>query len=204
MSTNAGSSSWALGESVRHASDSLGATTLSGFTLLPASSVTTPTANYLGVVCLAGNALNTGATLPLPAASLVVRGVTAGPNFDFAIDLGYQPTQQTACNALVVGSTLTGSNVGLQTCACGGTTNPVSSWPSAIVGDSQSGDANTFSSSTIDLLGAGCGSIQSIANNHFVGGYRGVVLISPAAQYVEILGNTFDGATSPLPMSIGI
>ena len=183
--------------------DNLGATTLSGFTVLPAAAVTTPTTNYLGIVCIAGNAPNTGATLPLPSPSLVVQGVTVGPNFDTGVVLGSQPTQQIACNALVTASTITGCNVGLATGACG-TANPVSSWPSSQIGDGQAADANTFSASTIDLFGEGCGSLQSFDGNHFTSGYRGIVLVSPAAQYFEILHDTFDGTSGALPMGIGI
>ena len=42
--------------------NSLGATTISGLAILPPASVTTPTTNYLGIVCIAGNGPNTGST----------------------------------------------------------------------------------------------------------------------------------------------
>jgi hypothetical protein len=181
----------------------LGATTLSGFTLLPPTTITTPTTAYVGLVCIAGNAPNAGASPPLPTPSLVVQGVTVGPNFDSGVVLGSQPTQQMACNAVVTGSTVTGCNVGMVTGACG-TANPVSSWPSAQVGDGQAADANTFSASTLDVFGEGCGSQQSYSGNHFTSGYRGIVIVSQSAQYFEILGNTFDGTSGPLPMGIGV
>jgi hypothetical protein len=111
--------------------------------------------------------------------------------------------QVTACNALVVGNTFTGSNVGVETGQCG-TTNPVNSWPSAQIGDGPPSDANTFSKSTIDVLGGGCGSLQSINQNQFVSGYRGIVLISQPAQYFEILNNKFFGMSPSFPMGIGV
>ena len=43
----------------------------------------------------------------------------------------------------------------------------------------------------------------SLNTNHFVSGYRGVVLITQAAQFIEILGNTFDGSTAP-NMGMGV
>jgi len=185
-------------------SNSLGATTISGVTVLPATSITTPTTNYLGMVCLAGNAPNTGAVLPLPTPSLIMSGVTVGPNFDTGVTLAYETTPAAACNAVITGSTMTGSNTGLITGGCGGATNPSTSWSSAQVGDGTSANANTFAASVVDVLGSGCGSIQSINTNHFASGYRGIVLISNAGQYFEILGNTFTGSTVALPMGIGI
>jgi len=136
--------------------NSLGATTISGLTVLPPSTVTTPTANYLGIVCIAGNAPNTGATPPLPAANLVLKALTVGPNFDTAVAIGSSPTTQTGCNVAITTSTFTGSNVGVLTGACG-TANPSLSWPSSQIGDGQSADANTFVGSPIDLFGGGCG-----------------------------------------------
>jgi len=180
-----------------------GATTLSGFTLLPAATVTTPTTGYFGLACIAGNAPNSGATPPLPSPNLVVKDVTVGPNYDSGLVIGSSPTQTTGCNATVTGSTFTGDNSGLITGACG-TTNPVQSWPSAQIGDGVAADANTFSACTIDLFGEGCGSAQSFDGNHFTSGYRGIVIVSQSAQYFEILGNTFDGTAATLPMGIGL
>ena len=180
-----------------------GRTTLSGFTLLPAAAVTTPTTGYLGLVCIAGNAPNTGTPPPLPTENLLLQSLVVGPNYDLGVAIGSTPAQSTACNAVITGSTFTGMNVGLETGVCG-TANPVGSWPSAQVGDGVSSDANTFSASTIDLFGAGCGSAQSIDGNHFPSGYRGIVLVSQAAQYFEILGNDFDGKATPFAMGIGV
>ncbi|HEY1955184.1 MAG TPA: DUF1565 domain-containing protein [Polyangiaceae bacterium] len=191
-----------LAGDVMGGADSLGATTLSGLTIVPPSSVTTPTTNYLGVVCIAGNAPDTGTQPPPPAASLVLAGLTVGPNFDSAIVIGSSPTQQVACNATITKSTFLAANVGVGTGACG-TANPSQSWPSARVGDGQAADANTFTGTQIGVFGQGCGSMQSISANKLTSGYRGVVLVSNAAQYFEILGNTFDGATAP-NMGIGI
>ena len=182
--------------------NSLGATTISGFTILPASSVTTPTANYMGLVCIAGNAPNTGTQPPAPAANLVLKSLTVGPNFDTAVAIGSSPTQQLGCNASITASTFAAANVGVLTGACGGA-NPSQSWPSSTIGSGQTADTNTFTGTAIGVFGGGCGSIQSINTNKFTSGYRGIVLISAAAQYFEILGNTFDGATAPA-MGIGI
>ena len=182
--------------------NSLGATTISGFTILPAASVTTPTASYMGVVCIAGNAPNIGASPPPPAASLVLKGLTVGPNFDNGIVISSSPTQQVACNAAITASTITNDNAGIITGACGGA-NPSQSWPSAVIGSGQSADANTFTGTPIGVFGEGCGSIQSINTNKFTSGYRGIVIIAPVAEYFEVLGNTFDGATAP-NMGMGI
>jgi hypothetical protein len=181
-----------------------GASKLSGFTLLPAAAVTAPTKGYLGIVCTAGNAPDQGAALPLPAANLLVDGVTVGPNFDVGLEATYQPTQKIACNVAVTRSTFTGANIGVITGGCGGAGNPVMSWPSAQIGDGTVPNANTFSGSVADLLGGGCGSITQIATNQFVSGYRGIVLISGAAQHFEVTGNTFDGSTATMPMGIGL
>ena len=177
--------------------------TVSGFTFLPQSTVTTPTANYLGVVCIAGNAPNTGASPPLPAANLVLQGITVGPNFDTGVSISSSPSSSTGCNAAINASTFTGSNVGVATGVCGGS-NPVNSWPSAQVGDGTTGNANTFTASGIDVFGEGCGSVQSYNDNKFESGYRGIVLVSTGSQYFEVLGNTFDGTAGPLPMGIGV
>ena len=64
-------------------------------------------------------------------------------------------------------------------------------------------DANTFTGSAIDIFGEGCGSVVSINANKLTSGYRGIVLVTQAAQYFEILSNTFDGLTSPF-MGMGI
>jgi hypothetical protein len=181
---------------------SLGATTLSGFTVLPATSVTTPTANYMGIVCIAGNAPNTGAAPPPPAANLIMQGLTVGPNFDSDVVIGSSPTQQVGCNVAMTKSTMSTANAGIITGSCG-TANPAQSWPSGVIGDGTSANANTFAGTAIGVFGAGCGSIQSINGNKFTSGYRGIVLISTAAQYFEILSNTFDGATAPA-MGMGI
>ncbi len=45
--------------------------------------------------------------------------------------------------------------------------------------------------------------MQSVNVNHFTSGYRGVVLVTQPAQYIEILGNTFDGTAAP-NMGMGI
>ena len=183
-------------------SNSVGATTVSGVTVLPASSVTAPTTNYLGIVCLAGNGPNTNLTPPLPTPNLVIKGVTVGPNFDSDVMLGASPKQQTACNATITSSTFAAANAGIVTGACGAA-NPTLSWPSSQIGDGQVADANTFTGTAIGVFVQGCGSIQSINTNRFTSGYRGIVAISQPAQYVEILGNTFDGTTAPF-MGIGI
>lgn len=190
------------GDAIGGATD-YGRTTLSGFSLVPDASVTVPTAGYLGLACIVGNAPNTGTTLPLPSPNLLVQHVTVGPNFDVGMAIGSSPSQSTACNATITGSTFTGMNTGLLTGACG-TANPVLSWPSAQIGDGVPSDANTFTSSTIDLFGGGCGSAQSINGNDFKSGYRGIVIVSQAAQYFEILNNSFDGAAGPLQMGIGL
>ncbi|HEX7600223.1 MAG TPA: hypothetical protein VF316_01415, partial [Polyangiaceae bacterium] len=182
--------------------NSLTATTVSGVTVLPASNVTVPTTNYLGMVCLAGNGPNTNLTPPLPAPNLIVKGVTVGPNFDYDVVLGSSPTQQTACNAAITTSTFAAANAGILTGACGAA-NPNLSWPSSQIGDGQVGDANTFTGTGIGVFIAGCGSMQSLSTNHFTSGFRGIVAVSQPAQYVEILGNTFDGTTAPF-MGIGI
>jgi hypothetical protein len=182
--------------------NSLGATTVSGFTILPASSVTTPTANYIGLACIAGNAPNQGTQPPPPAANLVLKDLTVGPNFDTGVLLSSSPTQQIACNATVTASTFTTANAGILTGGCGAA-NPSQSWPSAVIGSGQTADANTFTGTAIGVFGAGCGSMQSINTNKFTSGFRGIVIVSQAAQYFEVLGNTFDGATSP-NMGMGI
>lgn len=181
----------------------LGATTISGVKLLPAATITTPTANYLGLACLAGNAPNTGSTPPLPTPSLIVKNVSVGPNYDVGMAIGSQPTQSIACNALITQSAFSGSNIGLETGACG-TTNPVTSWPSAQVGDGVPSDANVFGGSVADAVGGGCGSVQSYNGNDFVSGWRGLVIISQSAQYFEILGNTFTGSAGTMPMGMGL
>jgi hypothetical protein len=183
--------------------NSLGATTISGFAILPPSNVTTPTSGFVGVACIAGNAPDTGSTPPLPTASLVLKGLTVGPNFDTGVAIGSSPTPKTGCNAMITASTLKGSNVGLATGVCG-TANPSGSWPSAQVGDGTTPNANTFTTGTIDVFGNGCGSAQSYNNNQFTSGYRGIVLVSQSAQYFEILGNTFDGFSSTFAMGIGV
>jgi len=189
------------------AGDTTGVSNLRGFTLLPASTITTPTVGYLGIVCLAGNAPNGGTTAtpvpPLPAANLVIDSVTVGPNFDSGIITSSAPTQMTACNAIITRSLITGCNVGIGTGACG-TANPVNAWASTQIGDGQSGHGNTFTGSAIDVFGQGCGSLQSINVNQFNSGLRGMVLVSAKAQYFEVLGNTFNGAAGPMPMGIGI
>jgi hypothetical protein len=182
----------------------VGATTISDLSVLPPTTITMPTTNYLGIVCIAGNAPPSGAVLPLPPPNLILNGVTVGPNFDADISLSYETSPAAGCNALVTNSTITGANTGLITGGCGGTTNPTTSSPSAQIGDGQPADANTFTTSTVDLLGSGCGSIQSINFNHFSSGYRGIVLISGAAQYFEILSNTFTGGSTSMPMGIGV
>ena len=182
--------------------NNLGATTLSGFTLVPASTVTTATKNYYAIACISGNGPNTGTTPPLPAASLVVKGLTVGPNFDVGISVGSSPTNAVACNASIITSTFLAANVGVDTGACGAV-NPSTSWPSAQVGDGQAADANMFKGTAIGIFGEGCGSVQSYAGNHFVSGYRGIVAVSNTAQYFEVTSNTFDGATAP-NMGMGI
>ncbi len=183
--------------------NSLGATTISGVTVLPPSNITTPTASFLGIACITGNGPNTGSSLPLPTPNLILKSVTVGPNFDTAVAIGSSPTPKTACNVSIMASTITGSNVGLGTGTCGGA-NPVNSWPSAQVGDGTTPNANTFTASGIDIFGQGCGSIQSFNGNKLTSGYRGIVLVSQAAQYFEILGNTFDGSSVSFPMGIGV
>jgi hypothetical protein len=183
-------------------SNNLGATTISGVTILPASNIAMPTAGYIGLACLAGNGPATGTVPPLPAANLVLKAVTIGPNYDTAFAVGSEPTNQTACNASAVQSTFTGSNSGVLTGACG-TTNPTTSWPSSQIGDGQVNDANTFSADGIGIFSAGCGSVQSYHANKFVSGYRGIVMISNPGQYFEVLANTFDGSTAPF-MGVGI
>jgi hypothetical protein len=183
-------------------SNSLGPSTISNLTILPASTVTTPTANYIGLICYAGNGPNTPATPPLPNANLVVKGVTIGPNFDTGLLISSAPTLQTACNANITTSNFEAANAGILTGGCG-TVNPSLAWASAQIGDGQVADANTFTGTAIGVFGAGCGSLQSIKTNKFVSGYRGIVLVSQAAQYFEILGNTFDGSTAP-NMGMGI
>ena len=182
--------------------NNLGATTLSGFTLVPPTRITMPTTNYYGIACIAGNGPNTGTTPPLPPANLVVKDLTVGPNFDFGISIGSSPTNASACNASIITSRFLTANVGVDTGACGAA-NPSTAWPSAQVGDGQGADANTFKGTAIGILGEGCGSVQSYAANHFVSGYRGIVAISNTAQYFEVTSNTFDGATAP-KMGIGI
>jgi hypothetical protein len=183
-----------------------GATTISGITLLPAAAVTSPTANYLGLTCVVGNGPNTGTSPPLPPANLILTDLTVGPNFDTGVIIGSEPTLKTACNAVVTGSTFTGDNNGLVNGACG-TTNPVSSWPSAAVGTKAAGsNNNTFTDCKIDVFGEGCGSALSVYGNNFSSGYRGIVLIS-GAQYFEIIDNTFGGSgttTSTYPMGVGV
>ncbi|HEX4513293.1 MAG TPA: DUF1565 domain-containing protein [Polyangiaceae bacterium] len=191
-----------LAGDVMGGANSLGATTISGLTVLPPSTVTTPTANYLGIVCIAGNGPNTGATLPLPAPNLILKTLTVGPNFDTGVAVGSSPTTQTACNVAITTSTFSAANAGVITGACG-TTNPALSWPSSQIGDGQPADANTFEGTVIGVFGGGCGSVQSFDVNKFTSGYRGIVLVSQASQYFEILGNTFDGTAAP-NMGIGI
>jgi hypothetical protein len=183
-------------------SNNLGATTISGVTILPAANITTPTAQYVGLACLAGNGPATGTTPPLPTANLVVKGVTIGPNYDTAFAIGSEPTNQTSCNASVITSTITGSNLGISTGTCG-TANPTTSWPSSQIGDGQPNDANTFSANAIGIISGGCGSVQSYHTNKFVSGTRGIVMISNTGQYFEVLANTFDGSTSPF-LGVGI
>ncbi len=183
-----------------------GKTTLAGFTLLPAQgdgAANSPIASAMGLACIRGNAPNTGSTPPLPDPNLSIQNVTVGPNFDFGVAIGYSPSQSTGCNAFVTGSTFTGDNLGLETGTCG-TANPVQSWPSAQIGTGLPADANKFSNCTLDMLGGGCGSAQSISGNEFQSGYRGIVIISGAAQYFEIQANTFDGSSGTLKMGIGL
>lgn len=187
---------------------SLGATTISGVTVLPAN-LMTPTANYIGLACIAGNAPNTGAAPPLPMPNLIVKGVTVGPNFDLGLAVGYSTSLQAACNPLVTASTFTGVNIGIALGVCGysgdgGAGNPVASWPSAQIGSGQSADANTFKDTIAGVVGGGCGSAQSINSNHFESGYQGIVLISAKEQYFEILANTFDGSGGTNKMGIGL
>jgi hypothetical protein len=191
-----------LAGDVMGGTNSLGATTISGLTVLPPSTVTAPTTDYLGIVCIAGNGPNTGAALPLPTPNLVLKTLAVGPNFDTGVAIGSSPTNQVGCNVAITTSTFAGSNVGVLTGACG-TANPALSWPSSQIGDGQSADANMFVGTAIGVFGGGCGSIQSFNVNQFKSGYRGVVLISQGAQYFEILGNTFDGSTAPY-MGIGV
>lgn len=183
-----------------------GKTTLSGFTLLPApgdGGAASPITGAMGLACIRGNAPNAGSTTPIPDPNLSIQNVTVGPNFDFGVAIGYSPTQSSGCNAFVTGSTFTGDNLGLETGTCG-TANPVQSWPSAQIGTGLPADANKFSNCTLDMLGGGCGSAQSISGNEFQSGYRGIVIISGAAQYFEILANTFDGSSGTLKMGIGL
>jgi hypothetical protein len=183
-----------------------GKTTLNGFTLLPApgdGGATSPITSAMGLACIRGNAPNTGSTTPIPDPNLSIQNVTVGPNFDFGVAIGYSPTQSSGCNAFVTGSTFTGDNLGLETGTCG-SSNPVQSWPSSQIGTGVPADANTFSNCTLDMLGGGCGSVQSISGNDFQSGYRGIVIISGAAQYFEILANTFDGTSGTLKMGIGL
>ncbi len=190
--------------------NSLGATTIQGVTVIPAN-LTTPTTNYIGMVCYLGNAPNTGTTPPLPAPNLIVKASTIGPNYDTGIAIGYSSSQQAGCNVSIVTSTITGSNVGISTGVCGyggdgGAGNPVSSWPSSQIGDGTSGNANTFTESGIGIFGQGCGSAQSYNFNHFTSGYRGIVIVtgSNTAEYFEILSNTFDGASGTNKMGYGL
>jgi hypothetical protein len=190
--------------------NSLGATTIDGVTIVPAN-LTTPTANYVGIACYLGNAPNTGTTPPLPAPNLVIKGSTVGPNYDTGVAIGYSSSQQAGCNVSVITSTITGSNVGIATGVCGyggdgGAGNPVSSWPSSQIGDGTAGNANTFTESGIDIFGEGCGSVQSYNFNHFTSGYRAIVIVtgSNTAEYFEILSNTFDGASGTNKMGYGM
>lgn len=176
---------------------------ISGFSVLPAASVSAPTTGYLGLVCIQGNGPNEPATLPLPQANLVVQETTFGPNFDVGLTTGSQPVQETACNLRVTTSTFTGNNVGITTGRCG-TANPAGSWASGQIGDGVDGDQNLFSANGIDLYGNGCGSAQSINMNSFESGYRGVVLNSNPNQYFEILENSFLGGSTSFPMGIGV
>jgi hypothetical protein len=184
-------------------STAYGLSTISGVSILPASTVTTPTAGYMGIACIAGNAPNTGAVPPLPSPNLFLQRVVVGPNFDYGVAIGSSPSHTTACNLFITQSTVTTSNVGLGTGLCG-TTNPVVSWPSAQVGDGVGSDQNAFVNSGIDVFGGGCGSAQSINGNDFSGGYRGIVIISQPAQYFEIIGNQFNGGSTTYPMGFGV
>lgn len=177
--------------------------TISGFTIRPASTLTAPTADYYGLVCIAGNGPDVPAKPPFPPANLIVDRMEFGPNFDDGMTIGSQPIQEIACNVLVTGSAFNGNNVGVATGECGGA-NPAISWPSAQIGDGSSTDKNTFSENAIDLYANGCGGAESIDTNTFQGGYRGVVAIALPTQYLEILNNAFVGGTTDFPMGIGV
>jgi hypothetical protein len=182
--------------------------TVSGFTVLPTATVTSlPPQNsgssYVGLACIQGNGPTIPATPPLPAPNLILQGMTFGPNFDTGVALGAQPTQETGCNALVKASTFTGSNTGLATGVCG-VTNAAGSWPSAQIGDGTAVNENTFSACGIDVFVNGCGGVQSLNMNKFDSGYRGIVAITPPAQYIEILNNVFTGGSTSFPMGYGI
>lgn len=184
-------------------STAYGLSTISGVSILPSSTISTPTTGYMGIACIAGNAPNTGAAPPIPPPNLFLQRVVVGPNFDYGVAIGSSPSHTTACNLFITQSTVTTCNVGLETGACG-TTNPVLSWPSAQIGDGVGSDMNGFVNSVIDVFGGGCGSAVSINGNDFSSGYRGIVIISQPAQYFEIIGNQFNGQSTTYPMSIGL
>ncbi len=188
--------------------NNIGTTTISGVTVVPASTVTKPAvgSGYVGIACITGNGPNqsgTNGVMPtVPAPNLVLSAVTVGPNYENDVVLGSEPTNTTACNAKIVASTFAAANIGVVSGSCG-TANPSVSWPSSQIGDGTTANANTFTGTNIGLLGGGCGSSQSINGNHFVSGYRGMVMISKPGQYFEVLDNTFDGSTAP-NMGVGL
>jgi hypothetical protein len=112
--------------------------------------------------------------------------------------------QQSACNALMIRSNVNACNVGISLGGCGGTGNPVHSWPSAQVGDGVDTHQNNFNESGIDIYTQACGSAQVINDNMFYSGYRGIVIAAQSRGYFEVRKNQFWGAMGTQQMAIGI
>ncbi|HEX6839776.1 MAG TPA: DUF1565 domain-containing protein, partial [Polyangia bacterium] len=193
--------------------DQTGTSTISGFTIT--STLTTPTASYLGVFCDQGNAANTQTApppSPLPTPTTVLSGVTIGPNYDYGLIVATTttPASLLGCNIKIVASTITGNNNGMWALGCGRGVGKIS--VAALIGDGTAAGGNSFtgnkngSGGGVSVVGWDCVSPMMLDNNVFDGDDNGVNVTNhsgpaggdpslPQPDVYEVRNNTFKNLT---------
>jgi hypothetical protein len=171
-------------------SDGNATNTISGLTLLPAS-----TSGAYGVFCDRGNAppIANPVAAGFPAANVTLKGLTLGPAYDFGILATNSKPDDTmvdsGCNLLVLGSTFTGDAGGIWAVGCGINHPGTSAHTVAVqIGDNLAKDANIFTK----LHNPGTGAFPSGGNNGT--GLHAWDCVSP----IRVLNNKFDDTDGAL------
>jgi hypothetical protein len=173
------------------------------------SSLSTPAAGYLGILCDQGNAPDDNQPLPtpFPTPNVIIREAVIGGGYDTGVvaTTTTRPKPLSGCNLQILHSQVIGNWRSVWSVGCGVGDGAIT--VALHVGDGSDGGANTFTNMRnpnwllASVEAFDCTSPISVLNNKFIGGISGLSFAdwAPAGgahtyRFADIEGNTFNGS----------